>query len=293
MVSLEMVNGRKAVVAASLGTAMREAREKLRFTLAELAVPAAAEFSILHISAMEKEKSCPSLKAPSLLSRRLGVPPTFLREGSLSGAAEPCAVQTDQVCHVYRLYGQIQIGLKQYQEAALFVHTSKEVLIHPDLLLENFRTVRSTTVISAGRRNTFFTPVYEAADTLGLSEDPTTTVDQYSLGIVDYEWLIGRILCLIFFIFFMSGQVCLILSEIFERAIQYSSKEKCKFIYMIGAPLRLGDRSDALALVHLGGLSVNYHILRVSAGSRALLAMLIFQCGHEMRCGRFLTGPSG
>src|SRR5207244_1466575 len=58
-------------------------------TQAQLAAP---EFSISYISAIERGKIRPSLKALSILARRLDVPLTFLLEGSPSGAAEARAV---------------------------------------------------------------------------------------------------------------------------------------------------------------------------------------------------------
>jgi len=58
-------------------------------TQAQLAAP---EFSISYISAIERGKIRPSLKALSVLARRLDVPLTFLLEGSPSGAAEARAV---------------------------------------------------------------------------------------------------------------------------------------------------------------------------------------------------------
>ena len=58
-------------------------------TQAQLASP---EFSISYISAIERGKIRPSLKALSILARRLDVPLTFLLEGSPAGAAEARAV---------------------------------------------------------------------------------------------------------------------------------------------------------------------------------------------------------
>jgi tetratricopeptide (TPR) repeat protein len=58
-------------------------------TQAQLAAP---EFSISYISAIERGKIRPSLKALSVLARRLDVPLTFLLEGSPAGAAEARAV---------------------------------------------------------------------------------------------------------------------------------------------------------------------------------------------------------
>src|SRR6476646_7757226 len=88
MPSLETANVGKAV-AARVGTNIREFRTKLGMTQAQLAAP---EFSISYISAIERGKIRPSLKALSILAKRLDVPLTFLLEGSPSGAAEARAV---------------------------------------------------------------------------------------------------------------------------------------------------------------------------------------------------------
>ncbi len=88
MPSFEAANVGKAV-AARVGTNIREVRTKLGMTQAQLAAP---EFSISYISAIERGKIRPSLKALSILARRLDVPLTFLLEGSPSGASEARAV---------------------------------------------------------------------------------------------------------------------------------------------------------------------------------------------------------
>lgn len=88
MPSLETANVGRAV-AARVGTNIREVRTKLGMTQAQLAAP---EFSISYISAIERGKIRPSLKALSVLARRLDVPLTFLLEGSPAGAAEARAV---------------------------------------------------------------------------------------------------------------------------------------------------------------------------------------------------------
>src|SRR5579859_3835451 len=80
--SLETANVGKAV-AARVGTNIREVRTKLGMTQAQLAAP---DFSISYISAIERGKIRPSLKALSILARRLDVPLTFLLEGSPSEA---------------------------------------------------------------------------------------------------------------------------------------------------------------------------------------------------------------
>src|SRR5258708_10662495 len=88
MASTETANVGRAV-AARVGTNIREVRTKLGLTQAQLAAP---EFSISYISSIERGKIRPSLKALSILARRLDVPLTFLLEGSPSGAAEARAV---------------------------------------------------------------------------------------------------------------------------------------------------------------------------------------------------------
>src|SRR5215469_6383668 len=88
MPSVETANVGKAV-AKRVGDNIREVRTKLGMTQAQLAAP---EFSISYISAIERGKIRPSLKALSILARRLDVPLTFLLEGSPAGAAEARAV---------------------------------------------------------------------------------------------------------------------------------------------------------------------------------------------------------
>jgi len=88
MASIETTNVGKAV-AARVGSNIREVRTKLSLTQAQLAAP---EFSISYISAIERGKIRPSLKALSILAKRLDVPLTFLLEGSPGGAAEARAV---------------------------------------------------------------------------------------------------------------------------------------------------------------------------------------------------------
>jgi tetratricopeptide (TPR) repeat protein len=88
MATTETTNVGRAV-AARVGSNIREVRTKLALTQAQLAAP---EFSISYISAIERGKIRPSLKALSILAKRLDVPLTFLLEGSPSGAAEARAV---------------------------------------------------------------------------------------------------------------------------------------------------------------------------------------------------------
>ena len=88
MASTETTNVGRAV-AARVGSNIREVRTKLALTQAQLAAP---EFSISYISAIERGKIRPSLKALSILAKRLDVPLTFLLAGSPAGAAEARAV---------------------------------------------------------------------------------------------------------------------------------------------------------------------------------------------------------
>src|SRR5262252_6892138 len=98
MASTETANVGRAV-AARVGTNIREVRTKLGLTQAQLASP---EFSISYISAIERGKIRPSLKALSILAKRLDVPLTFLLEGSPSGAAEARAVGYSTRAHYDR-----------------------------------------------------------------------------------------------------------------------------------------------------------------------------------------------
>src|SRR6266481_6054120 len=121
MPSLETANVGKAV-AARVGVNIREVRTRLGQTQAQLAAP---EFSISYISAIERGKIRPSLKALSILARRLDVPLTFLLEGSPSGAAEARAVGyspadsgPDQRIDVDLLQASVLVQQQLYQEAA-------------------------------------------------------------------------------------------------------------------------------------------------------------------------------
>ena len=121
MPSLETANVGKAV-AARVGTNIREVRTKLGMTQAQLAAP---EFSISYISAIERGKIRPSLKALSILARRLDVPLTFLLEGSPAGAAEARAVGyspadsgPDQRIDVDLLQASVLIQQKEYEQAS-------------------------------------------------------------------------------------------------------------------------------------------------------------------------------
>jgi tetratricopeptide (TPR) repeat protein len=88
MALAETANVGKAV-ATRVGQNIREVRIKLGQTQAQLAAP---EFSISYISAIERGKIRPSLKALSILAKRLDVPLTFLLEGSPAGVKEAQAV---------------------------------------------------------------------------------------------------------------------------------------------------------------------------------------------------------
>src|SRR5438309_1520302 len=119
--SLEAANVGKAV-AARVGTNIREVRTKLGMTQAQLAAP---EFSISYISAIERGKIRPSLKALSILARRLDVPLAFLLEGSPSGAAEARAVGyspadsgPDQRIDVELLQAFVLLQQHHYQKAS-------------------------------------------------------------------------------------------------------------------------------------------------------------------------------
>src|SRR2546430_2262624 len=118
--SLEAANVGKAV-AARVGTNIREVRTKLGMTQAQLAAP---EFSISYISAIERGKIRPYLKALSILARRLDVPLTFLLEGSPAGTAEARAVGysladsgPDQRIDVDLLQANVLIQQGLYKEA--------------------------------------------------------------------------------------------------------------------------------------------------------------------------------
>jgi len=120
MPSLETANVGKAV-AARVGTNIREVRTKLGMTQAQLAAP---EFSISYISAIERGKIRPSLKALSILARRLDVPLTFLLEGSPAGAAEARAVGyspadsgPDQRIDVDLLQAEVLVQQSKYTQA--------------------------------------------------------------------------------------------------------------------------------------------------------------------------------
>jgi tetratricopeptide (TPR) repeat protein len=108
-------------VAARVGANIREVRTKLNLTQAQLAAP---EFSISYISAIERGKIRPSLKALSILAKRLDVPLTFLLEGSSSGLKEAQAVGyspadsgPDQKIDVDLLQANVFVQQRAYEQA--------------------------------------------------------------------------------------------------------------------------------------------------------------------------------
>src|ERR1700748_3617530 len=112
-------------VAARVGANIREVRTKLGMTQAQLAAP---EFSISYISAIERGKIRPSLKALSILARRLDVPLTFLLEGSPAGAAEARAVGyspadsgPDQRIDVYLLQASVLVQQGAFSQAEMLL----------------------------------------------------------------------------------------------------------------------------------------------------------------------------
>src|ERR1700719_3442581 len=121
MPSLETANVGKAV-AAREGTNIRGFRTKLGMTQAQLAAP---EFSISYISAIERGKIRPSLKALSILARRLDVPLTFLLEGSPAGATEarsvgysPADSEPDQRVNVDLLQASVLVQQGNHEQAS-------------------------------------------------------------------------------------------------------------------------------------------------------------------------------
>ncbi|MHB8599219.1 MAG: helix-turn-helix domain-containing protein [Ktedonobacteraceae bacterium] len=91
------------------------------YTQSQLASP---EFSISYISAIERGKIRPSLKALSILARRLDVPLTFLLEGSPAGAAEaravgysPADAGPDQKIDVDLLQASVLVQQGSYKQA--------------------------------------------------------------------------------------------------------------------------------------------------------------------------------
>jgi len=140
--SLETANVGKAV-AARVGTNIREVRTKLGMTQAQLAAP---EFSISYISAIERGKIRPSLKALSILARRLDVPLTFLLEGSPSGAAEARAVGyspadsgPDQKIDVDLLQANVLVQQGQFQQAEQLLASIQPERITTDQVYRLYR----------------------------------------------------------------------------------------------------------------------------------------------------------
>lgn len=120
MALAETANVGKAV-ATRVGQNIREVRGKLGYTQARLAAP---EFSISYISAIERGKIRPSLKALSILAKRLDVPLTFLLEGSPAGVKEAQAVGyspadsgPDQRIDVDLLQASVLVQQRAYEQA--------------------------------------------------------------------------------------------------------------------------------------------------------------------------------
>jgi tetratricopeptide (TPR) repeat protein len=108
-------------VATRVGKNIREVRTKLGLTQAQLAAP---EFSISYISAIERGKIRPSLKALSILAKRLDVPLTFLLEGSPEGVKEaqavgysPADAGPDQKVDVDLLQAGVLVQQRAYKDA--------------------------------------------------------------------------------------------------------------------------------------------------------------------------------
>jgi tetratricopeptide (TPR) repeat protein len=109
-------------VATRVGKNIREVRTKLNLTQAQLAAP---EFSISYISAIERGKIRPSLKALSILAKRLDVPLTFLLEGSPEGVKEaqavgysPADAGPDQKIDVDLLQAGVLVQQRAYEDAS-------------------------------------------------------------------------------------------------------------------------------------------------------------------------------
>lgn len=121
MALTETANVGKAV-AARVGANIREVRIKLGLTQAQLAAP---EFSISYISAIERGKIRPSLRALSVLAKRLDVPLTFLLDGSPAGVKEaqavgysPADAGPDQKVDVDLLQASALVRQRAYDEAS-------------------------------------------------------------------------------------------------------------------------------------------------------------------------------
>jgi tetratricopeptide (TPR) repeat protein len=120
MPMLETASIGKAV-AARVGIHIRQVRTKLGLTQAQLAAP---EFSISYISAIEYGKIRPSLKALSILARRLDVPLTSLLEGHPAEVSQarpigysPIDAGPDQRIEVDLLLASILVQQQHYKQA--------------------------------------------------------------------------------------------------------------------------------------------------------------------------------
>jgi len=121
-------------VAARVGKNIREVRVKLELTQAQLAAP---EFSISYISAIERGKIRPSLRALSVLAKRLDVPLTFLLEGSPEGVKEAQAVGyspadsgPDQKVDIDLLQASVLVQQHLYEQANALLSS-----IQPDRIM--------------------------------------------------------------------------------------------------------------------------------------------------------------
>lgn len=125
-------------VAMRVGTNIRGIRSKLVMTQAQLAAP---NFSISYISAIERGKIRPSLKALSLLAHRLDVPITFLLEGSPSFAAEvraagfsPVDADPDQNIDVDLLQAKVLVQQGAWKQAEQLLAPIQPKRLTTDLL---------------------------------------------------------------------------------------------------------------------------------------------------------------
>ncbi|MDQ6662721.1 MAG: tetratricopeptide repeat protein [Chloroflexota bacterium] len=141
MPTIETANVGKAD-AARVGSNIREVRTRLSMTQSQLASP---EFSISYISAIERGKIRPSLKALSVLARRLDVPLTFLLEGSPSGASEARAVGyspadsgPDQKIDIDLLQARIFVQQRDFEHAQELLAPIQEERITTDQAYQLF-----------------------------------------------------------------------------------------------------------------------------------------------------------
>src|SRR5229473_712957 len=115
MASIETINVGKAV-AARVGSNIREVRTKLSLTQSQLASP---EFSISYISAIERGKIRPSLKALAILAKRLDVELLqalvllqqhhYQKASDLLTPIQADRITTDQAYQLFLLRGQVHL----------------------------------------------------------------------------------------------------------------------------------------------------------------------------------------